>query len=80
MIQLVTKACYFIGTLPHFWSQIKLKNGQTGDSAFFEGIADRVVSSEAKIKQVEDNRKFLPVIEMNGTEYLIDIKQRELAA
>jgi hypothetical protein len=32
------------------------------------------------MKQVEDDRGFLPVIEMNGTKYLIDIKRRELAA
>jgi len=32
------------------------------------------------MKQVEDDREFLPVIEMNGTKCLIDIKKRELAA
>jgi hypothetical protein len=51
-----------------------------GDSPFSsESPIERLVQG-CKMKQVENDREFLPVIEMNGTKYLIDIKQKELAA
>ena len=54
--------------------------GQVSDSPFLSESPIKQLVQRCKMKQVEDDREFLPVMEMNGTKYLIDVKKRELAA